>query len=170
MEEPGRAIFYVLSKYFWIFGIFVTSMPVFAARKAAKDYARENPDLAPGYRKLFCGYLILLSLPWIVMGVGCTVGGVPSVWHFFNPKDGNPYVLAWFASNFIMLAVISYWIFFMGGAQMLIRHHNVLSIDTSNPAVIKLVWTGFLVLGITILLIMWTVHIPIEELPYMDTL
>jgi len=165
MEEIGKTVFFVLSKYFWVLGIFITSVPVFSARKAAKDYVRENPDLAPGYRRLFLGYLILLNLPWLVMGIGCTFGGVPSVWHFFKPRDGNPYVLAWFASLFVMMIAITYWIFFRGGAEMLIKHHNVLSIDTSNPTMIKLFWLMFLAIGVFVVLIMWISDFPTPQLP-----
>ena len=61
MEATGRILFCVLSKYFWVLDMFITSIPVFTDREVTKDYVRENPDLALGYRKLFCGYLLLNS-------------------------------------------------------------------------------------------------------------
>ena len=170
MEDIGNMIFHIFSKFFWLLCVVFTSVFVFRAQRAAKGYIVKEPELASGYRTIIRGYCILLILPWLVMGIGCTIGGIPSFWHFLNPEEGNPFILTWFISNFIVLGVISYWIFFRGGAKMLIKHHNVLSIDTSYPYVIKLVWIGFLVLGIAVLLSMWMVHIPIEKLPYMELL
>ncbi|MBW8039616.1 MAG: hypothetical protein FVQ85_06410 [Planctomycetes bacterium] len=164
MEQIIKIIFYAFSKYFWVFAIFITLIPVATAKRASNHYIQKKPELAPGYSKLFCGYLIWMNIPWVVMGIGCTVGQVPSIWYFFNPRDSNPYVLAWFSSIFIMMIVITYWIFFKGGAEFLIKHHNVLSIDISNPKVIRFFWLLLLVAGVFIMLTMWVVDFPIPQL------
>lgn len=164
MEQIIKIIVYIFSKYFWVFAIFITLIPVATAKRASNHYIHKKPELASGYSKLFCGYLILINIPWVVIGIGCTVGQVPSIWYFFNPRDGNPYVLAWFSSIFIMMIGITYWIFFKGGAEFLIEHHNVLSIDISNPKVIRFFWLLLLVAGVFIMLTMWVVDFPMPQL------
>ena len=163
MEQIAKTLFYVFTRYFWIFAIIVTSIPVPMARQASKYYIRQDSDLAPGYRKLFRRYLLWMNIPWVVMGIGVIIGKVPSLWHFFKPRDGNPYVLAWFASLVLLMVVVSYWIFFRGGAEMLIKHHGVLSISTSNPTVIKLFWLMFLGVGLVVMVTMWTADFPIPQ-------
>ena len=56
------------------------------------------------------------------MGIGCTVGGVPTVFHYFQPRDGNPFVLAWWAVFFALYIIGAYWIFFSNGAHILTKY------------------------------------------------
>ncbi|MGD9366823.1 MAG: hypothetical protein PVH87_14070 [Desulfobacteraceae bacterium] len=81
-----------------------------------------------------------MNIPWIVMGFGCTVGGVPSVWHYFRPSDGNPFVLAWFGSVFFLWIAGTIWLFFQNGAETLAKHPGAIEFrigfkrkEVSNP-------------------------------------
>lgn len=57
------------------------------------------------------GYLVWMNLPWVVMGVGCTIGGIPSASYIFG----------------------AYWLFFKGGAGMLVRYPGVFNRPITSP-------------------------------------
>lgn len=109
-------------------------------RKRAQEHIGKNPQLKEGYAALFRGYLFWMNLPWVIMGIGCTVGGIPSVWHYFRPRDGNPYVLAWFGSVFFLWVLGTFWLFLKSGAEMLAGHPGAIELrygvkrkDLANP-------------------------------------
>ena len=60
--------------------------------------------------------------PWLVMGLGVWVGGVPTLWHFFNPRRGNPWVLAWWGVVIGINLLLFLWIFFRDGAEYMEAH------------------------------------------------
>ena len=63
-----------------------------------------------------------MSVPWLVMGLGILAGGVPSLWHFFSPRHGGPWVFAFFLSVFAVWAASAYWIFVGDGASAIADH------------------------------------------------
>ena len=159
-------LFDLISKYFWLIMIAVTAINLVMFRKRAQKYIEEKPELKDGYETLFRGYLFWMNIPWVVMGIGCTLGGVPSVWHFFEPRDGNPYVLAWFASVFFLCAFGTFWLFFRGGAETLARHPGAVEFrygfkrkDVTNPKVIKAYWLLSLAVVIVAVVMMWYMDI-----------
>ncbi len=161
-------LFTIFSKWFWAMGIATTcANAIIYARRAQKEI-RKNPELEEGYRTLIKGFLIWGNIPWIVMGIGCLVGGVPSLFHFFRPRDGNPFVLSFFASVFLIWVLGTHWLFFQGGAEKLAKHPGLITYHTfgksgniTNPAVIKLFWLLCIAGGIVGAAIMFTVDIPI---------
>ncbi len=95
-------LFKFISKYFWLVAIVFTGVNCLIFKRRSEKHIKQNPELAEGYSVLFRGYLFWMNVPWIIMGIGCTIGRIPSVWYYFRPKDGNPYVLAWFGSVFAL--------------------------------------------------------------------
>lgn len=124
--------------------------------------------LVEGYAVLLKGYLIWMNLPWVVMGIGCTVGGVPTVLHFFRPRDGNPFVLAWYCTVFIIWAGGTFWLFLRNGAEELARHPGLIEFrygfkkkDIASPVLIKVLWLVMLAGGIIAFVAVWTHDIPV---------
>ncbi len=161
-------LFHLMSKHFWFVAVLVTVINGFIFRKRAQRHIEENPQLEAGYRDLLRGYLFWMNVPWIVMGIGCTIGGVPSVWHFFRPRDGNLYVMAWYASVFLLWMLGTFWLFFRGGAETLVRYPGMVEFryglkakDITNPLWIKVFWLLALVCGIVAVASMWYIEIPI---------
>lgn len=145
-----------VSKWFWALCIAGTFVNAGIFRFRAQRHIRENPDLADGYTTLIRGLVIWGNIPWIVMGIGCLFGGVPSALHFFRPRDGDPFVLAFFASAFLIWIMGTYWMLFRGGAEMLVKHPGLLNADFKNPLMLKLLWLLCLaggVLGVTMMFI-----------------
>jgi hypothetical protein len=139
--------FFIVSKYFWVIAMVVTSFNAIIFKRQSKQHIRDNPNLADGYDKMIRGYLFWLNMPWFVMGIGCTFGGIPTVFHFFRPKEGNVFVIAWWLSVFILWIVSFYWILFQEGAEKLAKYRIVHFSSPggktgyiSNPLHIKLIY------------------------------
>jgi hypothetical protein len=161
-------LFAFISKYFWLVAIACTAGNLSLFKRRARKYIEENPDLEKGYASLFRGYLLWMNIPWLIMGLGRTVGGVPTVWHYFRPRDGNPFVLIWFGSVLALWIIGTYWLFFKEGAEMLARHPGMLefsggfkTLDMTNPASIKTLWLLILAGGIAGFASMWFMETPI---------
>lgn len=162
--------FELFSKHVWFIAIIGTFINWLMFWNRAQKHIKEKPQLAKGYATLLRGYLFWMNIPWVVMGVGCTVGGIPSVWHYFRPQDGNPYVLAWFASLFFIWILGTFWLFFQGGAEKLVLHPGVVELrygfkrkDITNPTLIKIFWIFGSAGGVIAVLIMWTSDVSIPN-------
>jgi hypothetical protein len=135
----------VLFKHLWIAFIAETcANGVLWWFRARKDIAA-NPEREAGYRRLIAGWLFFGNLPWIVMGAGIVVGGVPSVFHFFNPRNG-PWAVAWFVTIAVLYALTFAWLFLWNGAEQLAQHPAVLqpSARPQSPAAIRMTLVLFL--------------------------
>lgn len=132
--------FTAIDKWFWAAAIGITCLNAVIFHVRAKRLIREHPDLADGYTAIVRGTLIWGNIPWIIMGIGCLVGGVPSASHFIHPEDGNPFVLAFDGSIFLLWCLGTFWLFFRGGAEMLVKHPGLLSTDFGSPRSVKLFW------------------------------
>jgi hypothetical protein len=163
-------VFNLFSRYFWLLGLVITVTNWLGFRRRAQKCIEKNPQLEQGYAPLIRGYLFYMSLPWVVMGIGCTIGGVPSIWSYFRPRDGNPYILAWFGSVLFLWVLGTFWLFFKGGAEVLARHPGALefrcglrSKDITSPSMIKALWLLVLASGIIATVTMWFMNIPIPN-------
>jgi hypothetical protein len=168
ISEERMEIFALISKYFWVVAIIVTMINLLIFRKRGQKHIQDNPHLEEGYTSLFRGFLLWMNIPWIVMGIGCTFGGVPTVWNYFRPRDGNPHVLAWFVTIFFLWILGTFWLFFRDGAEKLVRHPGALEFwcglkkkDITNPVLIKTLWLLALVFGVVGFVLMWYLEFPL---------
>ncbi len=155
--------FNTIGKWFWVICIIVTFLNGAIFKFRAKKRIKQTPDLEEGYNKIIKGFVTWGNLPWIVMGIGCTFGGIPSMWHYFHPQDGNPYVLSFFGSLFLIWILGSYWILFRGGAEELVNHPGIFNYDMKSPAIVKLIWIACIFGGIVAVIMMYTQNIPIPN-------
>lgn len=153
-------MFEIMTTHFWAVAILGTCINVAVYKFRSQKHIDENPDLAEGYAKIIKGYLVWMNIPWIVMGIGCTIGGVESTFHYFNPKEGNPFVLAWFGSIFFLWILGTYWLFFKNGAETLVKYPGMFNHDISSPTALKLLWCVCLIGGIAGVTMMWTQQMP----------
>ncbi len=150
------------SKWFWLVIIAATCLIAGIFRFKSQRHIRDNPELADGYAKIFRGIVIWGNIPWIVMGLGIIVGGVPSVRNYFRPRDGNPFVLAHFVSVFLIWTLGTYWLFFRGGAEMLVKHPGLFNVDIKSPLMLKLLWILCLACGIgAVIMLFFFTDVPV---------
>lgn len=60
---------------------------------------------------------LIATLPFFVMGAGEILGGVPAASSYLRPQDGNPWVLAWYATLLALTLLYIGWVFLAGGAR-----------------------------------------------------
>ena len=112
-------IFLFLAKWGWILAIPGNLLNFVIAYFRTQKMAEGNVERQAAYARILRVYHTGLIIPFVVMGFGIVVGGVPTMFHFFRPQDGNPFVLAFFASILLLWAASAYWVFFRGGAETL---------------------------------------------------
>ena len=132
MNEPPFA------RHAWLLFIATMVANALVLKFRSRAYIQQQPELAAGYRSLFYGILLWGNLPWVVMGIGIVFGGVHSVFSYFRPRDGNPFVLAWFGVVVALWLLGFYWIFARRGAEFLIEHPGLLRGNPKSPATIRL--------------------------------
>ena len=93
------------------------------------------------------------------MGIGIELGDVPSMFSYFRPRDGNPFVLAWFCVVIMLWILGFYWLFARRGAEFLIEHPGLLRGNPKNPAMIRAVYCLAVGGGIVGLLLMFSKNI-----------
>lgn len=144
-----------IAKYSWLFFIAVNFMNVPAINRRADTHIQQDPALAAGYANLLRRYLIVSNIPWAAMGLACTVGGVPSVWSFFRPREGSPWVLAWFALVILLWIHEIFWIFLGGGAAALVKHPGAYRMALSKEWQVKALVLLCIGGGIAGVVMMW---------------
>ncbi len=154
----------IFSKWFWLLAIGVTFLNGGIFWVQSRKEVKESPELEDGYRTLIKGFVMWTNIPWVVMGIGCLVGGVPSVFHYFRPRDGNLWVLAFFASVVLLWLLGTFWLFFRGGAEMLAKHPGFFHPPVRNPRLIKLFWFVCLAGGVLGVVVMVTLDIPLPSI------
>jgi hypothetical protein len=132
-----------ISRYAWILFILVTIANGLIWWKRSKPFVLARPELQAGYRRLVRGWILWGSIPWVVMGIGCTVGGIPNCFQFFRPRDGNYFVLAWWSSILLLIILGTFWMF-TGGAEAIAAHPGILNKSFAgeypSPRGIKVIW------------------------------
>jgi hypothetical protein len=115
----------LILKHMGLLGIFTAFANAGIYWWGARAKIAEHPECADELRNIIWGSIILLSIPWIPMGAGIVFGGLPSWDYFLNPKDLNPFVLAFHAIAIADLIFILVWMFFKGGAELMVKHQDI---------------------------------------------
>jgi hypothetical protein len=155
--------FTFISKWFWAISILATFANVVGFRARVRPLLEANPELEEGFRSMMRAFLTWGNLPWVVMGIGCLWGGVPSVFHFFRPVDGNPYVLAFYASVVLVWVLGTNWLVFRGGAEIVVKYPGLFNIPLNSPRTVIVFWFLGLAGGITALLLMFSGAFPVPN-------
>src|SRR5436190_21486249 len=92
----------LIFRHAWFFFVLVTCANGATWWYRGRRKMAENPELRQGYRRLIRSWVIFQNLPWIVMGFGVLVGGVPSVFHYFSPRGGGPFVIAFWVTVVVL--------------------------------------------------------------------
>ena len=130
----------LLFKHFWVAFVLVTLLNGAVWWFRSKPHRQRDPSLTDGYRALIRGFVTWANVPWLIMGAGILFGGVPSMFHYFDPRSPNPFVTAWFGSIFFLWVAGTYWLFARGGAERLVRHSGLLQPSATNATAVKALW------------------------------
>lgn len=145
----------LLFKHFWVAFVIVTILNGAIWWFRGRPHRERDPSLTEGYRSLVKGLVVWGNLPWLIMGSGILFGGVPTMFHYFNPRDPNPFVKAWFVSVVAIWIAGTYWLFVHGGAEQLIRHPGLIQSPNANPIYLKVIWLLSIAGGIAAFVVMY---------------
>ena len=136
MPQPASLIF----RHGWILFVVVTALNALIGKFRSRKYISENPGLGPGYDKLLRFTLFWQNLPWLLMGLSIETGRVHSVFSYFHPRDGNPFVSAWFCLVFAEWLFGFWWLFFRNGAELIANHPGFFQHQPKSAAMVKLLY------------------------------
>ncbi len=159
--RPENVIEQTFFRHAWVLFIFITCLNAVTWWWRSRKHIRANPALAPGYTSLIRGWLVFGNLPWLVMGLGILFGGVPTIWHYLNPRNG-PVVLIWYGTVVVLWVASIYWVFFRRGAEMLVAHPGLFNLPSDRPWMLKGYFLLCLAGGVAglLMLILWDVPSP----------
>lgn len=143
----------LLFRYAWLLFVLVTCFNAAIWWYRARRRIAQDPGLEPGYRRLIRWWVICGNLPWLVMGAGILFGGVPTVFHYFNPRNG-PFVIAFYLTVVILWIAAFYWLFFRQGTEQLVTHPGLLNLPVERPWAVKTFFLLALAGGVFALLTM----------------
>jgi hypothetical protein len=129
-----------MMRHMWMLFVAVTAANALGVWRRSRSVIAARPEKADGYQQLIRGVLFWGNLPWLVMGLGIELGAVDSVFAYFRPMNGNPYVLAWFVVVISEWLLGAYWIVTRRGAEFLFEHPGLLQGEPESPAAIR---TGY---------------------------
>jgi hypothetical protein len=142
-------------RYVWLFMLLGVALSTGYLWFRARNRIAKNPDLKEGYNRLFKGFFISMSIPWLVMGIGIILGGVSSFVDFSQPKGGNPFVLGFWLTVFLLLMLGVWWVYFREGAEFLAKHPGGLGAEITSPILVKLYFGVMCIVGIVVLVTLW---------------
>ncbi|MEA5597326.1 hypothetical protein [Rivularia sp. UHCC 0363] len=125
---------------FWLLAILVNAVNALIWWFRAQPHIQNNSALRVGYTKLIRGFFLGTTAPWLVMGLGMTAGGIANIADYWVLQTKNPFVVAWWISIWTVILLLSYWIWFRGGAESLIKYPGLLSGSPNSPQAIKRMW------------------------------
>jgi hypothetical protein len=150
----------LLLRHFWVAFVAVTFVNACILQRRSRPRVQERPELATGYRSLVRGYLFFGNLPWLVMGAGIELGGVPTVFSYLRPRDAPPFVQVWFAVIVGLWLLGFYWLFARHGAEFLIEHPGLLQGNISNPTWIRLGYCAMVAISLLAFGYLYTIDVP----------
>ncbi len=142
-------------RYVWLFMLLGVGLSTIYLWFRARNRIGKNPDLREGYNQLFKGFFISMSLPWLVMGMGIVLGGVPSFEEFSQPREGNLFVLAFWLIVLLLLVLGLWWVYFRGGAEFLAKHPGALGVQITSPILVKVYMGAMFAVGVVVLVVLW---------------
>jgi hypothetical protein len=142
-------------RYIWLTMLLGIGLSTVHLWFQARNRIVQNPELQEGYNQLFKGFFLSMSLPWLVMGIGIVLGGVPSYMEFFQPRNGNPFVLAFWLVILLLVVIGFWWVYFHEGAEFLAKHPGALGARITSPFLVKILMGVVLVGGIVVFVLLW---------------
>ena len=145
----------VIVRHFWLAFVVVTIVNGRYWWAGVQGRIRAQPELGPGYHRLYRGYLFWCNVPWLLMGVGILSGQVRWMFDFLQPRSGNAYVLAWWWTMATLLALGTVWMFWGGGATTLAKHPGIAFVPQWPAPKLRWFWLGLVVWNVAIGALIW---------------
>lgn len=111
--------------HFWIILIIMSFVNAIIWKVKTKKYIEEKPERKKGYDQIIKVWLIFSNIPWLIIGIGMLTGITRNIFEFFKPNFSNPIITMFFITLTGFWITGTIWIYFKGGAQMLVDHPGI---------------------------------------------
>ncbi len=123
--------------YAWVVGIIITIMRAFMWRFTGKAYIEKNPELLEGYKKYSKNFVLLECTPWIIMGI-CSQCDNLTFFDFVFYKNTESLFVVFFLASLLLMTLFEFkWLFFRGGAEIIVKHPGLFGINFTKARVLK---------------------------------
>lgn len=150
-------------RHLWVMLVLGNTLGIALQWWWANRRLRQDPKAQARVAAMAKRSLIVTCIPWVVMGIGATVGGIPSFFEFLRPRVGNIYVLAFYASIVAVWALTSWWLVFRDGATQVVACKGFFSFDFSSPLQIYLLLAISTVWMCMMMVILFLVDVPTPQ-------
>jgi hypothetical protein len=130
-------LFEFVSRYFWVVCLAMSLFNYLAAHRRISTPGTIDIDHIEAAKLYMNRFALANSIPWLIMGCGQTFGHVPTIWYYFRPQDGNPYVIGWFASIFVLWIFFCLWVLFAEGAKKVKELHLMMVLGMRNKITVS---------------------------------
>lgn len=114
-------------QYSWVFIVLVVFANAVFWRFDARKRIKADSSLRRPLNRLYGGFAFWLSLPFLVMGAGITLGQSGHVFEFLRFDYTNPFVAGFHMLVIAEYGLFAYWVFFAGGADHLALHTEIVN-------------------------------------------
>jgi len=145
-----------LSGYFWLIALAIALVNHFLAMRRI-ERSRERPEVVAAARRFLPVMTGLQVVMWGVMGMGVVSGSTRSVFSFFRPQDGNPFVLFFVGFAIAVSLAHAWYVLFSDGAFVIWSFFQVTRRSSSlsfNPPV----WFYRILGALNPVLIAWWIY------------
>ncbi len=114
-------VYSIAGRYIWALIIIYSYFNISAPKPLLETWENDE-KIIDEYKSLRKNILLTINIPWIIMGLGILSGDVPSVWRFFGPSNGDPFILLFFISAALVWIGALYWTFMSNGAEKVAKY------------------------------------------------
>lgn len=111
----------IIFKYFWLIAVLVGVVNHVIIRSRVQKLVENQPDLEQDAPTVLNGYLLFMTVPFLLVGMVQLIGGFESPMFLYDRNLGNPFALIADGIILFCLGVLAYWVYLRDGAQTLIR-------------------------------------------------
>jgi hypothetical protein len=142
----------VFEQLVWVVALVAVLIHIPTMWRRVRPHIEAQPELLAGYRRLIYWNAFWMSLPWLVMGVGVNIGGVPTFLNFLRHMIGGPFVWAFWVVLFTEFLLLGYWAIWRGGAETLSAHPGIATYRAHSVR-----WMKWFLGGMAVFAIVWNI-------------
>ena len=158
----------ILLEYAWCIFIFSAIISAVRLKRRIQPYINANYALENGYNKIIIGRAMLVTLPWVIVAIGCMTKKTHDFSDFLYPRQLNPVVLIFYFVILLEALSLFYWIFLDEGARYLKKHPGSIRLrkrgfltDYKSSSEIKRVFFRWLITFCLLYLLFWLLPLPV---------
>ncbi len=118
-----------LLKYFWVIIILNNLIKYIIIKSKANFIINHNYDLKAGYDAFCTRFLLYTNIPWIIYAIGFFTKNIDNVLDLFIIQEYNSFILIFYSTSIIIIALTIHWILFKDGAKFYKFHPRLMPIN-----------------------------------------